>query len=357
MKTIVYNRDFEELEIKPKAAIAQYRKLIAREVYTRLVESGELTPRACPGCHSEIGHPAFKKSGLTYIECARCKTVYVSPCPTADALTTFYRDSESARFWRGRLWEETREARRRKVYRPRADWTVDTLYRHHPNARTGIDVGYHSRLFLKEIVAEKGPLANIVVTNPIADVECAGLELDGVQVQPTAVAEIAQYGPADVVLAFDILPCIADVDTLFSAARASLTPGGLLLFNATSISGLDLQVLWDRSPNVYPPDRMNLLSVEGLTELSERHNFELLEFSTPGMFDVDIVQRAVRANPEDDWPRFIRYLIENRDKDALNALQEYLQKYRLSSFARLVLRRPRINCIRRRNSRARYPEC
>lgn len=339
MKTIVYNRDFEELEIKPKTVIDQYRQLMTQEVHTRLVEPGGLTQRVCPGCHSEISRPAFEKSGLTYVECAQCKTVYVSPCPSDDALTTFYRESEAARFWRGPLWEETRAARRRKVYRPRADWTVDTLNRYRPNARSGIDVGYHSRLFLKELMSENKPLTNIVVTNPVADIECAGLELDGVQVRLTAVAEIAQYGPVDAVLAFDILPCIADVGTLFAVARASLVPGGLLLFNATSISGFDLQVLWERSPNICPPDRINLLSVEGLTELSERHNFELLEFSTPGMFDVEIVQRAIRADPEGEWPRFIRYLIENRDEDALSALQEYLQKYRLSSFARIVLRK------------------
>lgn len=340
MKTIVYNRDFEELEIKPKTAIDQYRQLTAQKVRTRLVEPGKLTPRVCPGCHSETSRPAFEKSGLTYVECVQCKTVYVSPCPSDDALTAFYRDSEPARFWRGPLWEETREARRRKVYRPRADWTVDTLDRYRPNARLAIDVGYHSRLFLRELTSEDEPLANIVVTNPVADIECARLELDGVQIQPTAVAEIARYGPADVVLAFDILPCVADIDALFSAARASLSPGGLLLLNATSISGLDLQVLWACSPNIYPPDRINLLSVEGMMALSERHDFELLEFSTPGMFDVEIVQRAIRADPESDWPRFIRYLIENRDEDALSALQEYLQKYRLSSFARIALRKP-----------------
>jgi len=118
-----------------------------------------------------------------------------------------------------------------------------------------------------------------------------------------------------------------------------LTPGGLLLGSTTLISGFDLQVLWDRSDSIYPPERLNLLSTEGLTALSERHGFEALEFSTPGTFDVEIVQRAIRANPEFPWPRFIRYLIENRDENALVELQEYLQKNRLSSFARIVFRK------------------
>ena len=76
-----------------------------------------------------------------------------------------------------------------------------------------------------------------------------------------------------------------------------------------------------------------------MTKLLERHGFELLEFSTPGMFDVEIVRRAILSDPDADWPRSIRYLVENRDENALNALQEYLQRFRLSSFARIVGRK------------------
>ena len=115
---------------------------------------------------------------------------------------------------------------------------------------------------------------------------------------------------------------------------------GLLLATTTLISGFDLQVLWDRSNSIFPPDRLNLLSVEGLTKLLERHGLNLLEFSTPGMFDVEIVRRAILSDPDADWPRFIRYLVEKRDENAFDALQEYLQRFRLSSFARVVGRKP-----------------
>jgi hypothetical protein len=81
------------------------------------------------------------------------------------------------------------------------------------------------------------------------------------------------------------------------------------------------------------------LTVEGLSALFLRHGFEPLEFSTPGMFDVEEVQRVVREHPEATWPRFVHYLVENRGEEVLGALQEFLQRFRLSSFARLVLRR------------------
>jgi len=282
---------------------------------------------------------AFEKFGLTYLECDRCRTVYVSPRPSEDALIDFYRDSRSSRFWRERILPETREARREKLFRPRARWLLDVVDRYRPKARMGIVVGYHNDLLVEQLARQETRLFHILVTNPIADIEFAGINLPKVTIRTTPMNELASLGPADIFLAFDILDRCADVDALFAAARATLAPGGLLLASTTLISGFDLQVLWDRSRSIYPPERLNLFSTEGLTALFGRHGFEALEFSTPGMFDVEIVQRAVRADPEGDWPRFIRYLVENRDEDALSALQEYLQKYRLSSFARIVLRR------------------
>ena len=55
----------------------------------------------------------------------------------------------------------------------------------------------------------------------------------------------------------------------------------------------------------------------------------------------DAGRMAIDKEPEAPWPRFIRYVVKERDQDAINGLQEYLQKYRLSSFVRMVLRKPR----------------
>ena len=99
-------------------------------------------------------------------------------------------------------------------------------------------------------------------------------------------------------------------------------------------------MLWEDAENIYPPERLNLFSVEGLTQLCQRHGFEILEFSTPGFFDVEIVRHAVAARPDGPWPRFVRYLAEMRDDEALQALQEYLQRFRLSSFGRIALQKP-----------------
>jgi hypothetical protein len=338
MKTIVYSREFEELEIRPEATIEEYRKLTAAEIRSRLIEPETLLDRPCPGCEQDRSDFAFEKFGLHYRLCSICGSVFVSPCPSDLRLTAFFRDSTAAQFWRQTLEKQTGQARREKIYGPLAEWIVGIIDRHAPRSRQFIDIGYHSQYLLEELSTRRA-FDKVLVTNPISDIECANSGLPGIHLQVTPLSQISQLGPVDVILSFDILNCVSDLKSIFSAARSALSPGGLLLLNATSISGFDLQILWDQSPNVFPPDRLNLLSSEGLIQTVERHDFQLLEFSTPGMFDVDIVRRVLANNPSLE-SRFVRRLVTSRDADMIHDFQEFLQRHRLSSFVRLALRKP-----------------
>jgi hypothetical protein len=339
MKTVVLDPDMVEVEVKPHAMLDEYRELLAGDVAERLATVEQLTECLCPGCRSSESRLAFAKYGLDYLECTACRSVYVSPRPSEDALVDFYRNSRAARFWREKILPETREVRREKLFRPRAQWLLDVVDEYRSETDSGIAVGYHNALLIEELQSQEKQLFRLVETNPLADIEFGGMELVGVEVRPTPVGELAGLGPVDIFLAFDIIDRCADLEALFAAAKETLSPGGLLLGTTILISGFDLQVLWDRSESIYPPERLNLLSTEGLTALCARHEFEMLEFSTPGMFDVEVVQHAIEENPEAGWPRFIQYIVEKRDENTLKALQEFLQRFRLSSFARIVLRR------------------
>ena len=59
------------------------------------------------------------------------------------------------------------------------------------------------------------------------------------------------------------------------------------------------------------------------------------------MFDVETVRQAIAADPKTPWPRVVRSLVERTDAAGREALVEFLQTRRLTSFARLVARRSR----------------
>ena len=337
MRTVVLDRDLVEGEVKPHDLIEEYRRLLDVDVRQRLLDG--LEPCRCPGCLSGDARIAFARSGLQYMECKICSSLYVSPRPAEAVLDDFYRNARSAVFWRERILPVTKETRQEKLFRPRVQWLLDVVDEYRPHARSSTVVGYHNELLIEELLTQtKEPLA-IEIANPAADIEFAGSDLPGVSVRSMSVSRLSSLASADLFLAFDILDRCADPEVLFKAARRVLEPGGLLLATTTLGSGLDVQLLWDAADNIHPPERLNLLSVEGLTQLCQRQRFEILEFSTPGVFDVEAVRHAVAERPEGDWPRFIRYLVGRGDDAALEALQEYLQRFRFSSFGRIALKK------------------
>ena len=337
MRTVVTERDIVEIEVKPRDMIVEYRRLLDQDVQARLLEG--LVDCQCPGCLADSASVAFTRSGLQYKHCDVCSSLYVAPRPPEEALEAFHRNAPAALFWQEKILPATQDARREKLYRPMVQWLLDVVDEYRPRAKTCLAVGYHNRLLIEELQALAGEELAITVANPSADIEFAGADLPEVTVRAAGIAQLTGLEPADLILAFDILDRSPDPEQLFEEAAAALAPGGLLLATTTLGSGFDVQMLWEAAENIYPPERLNLFSVEGLTQLCQRHGFEIMEFSTPGFFDVETVRHAVDARPDGPWPRFVRYLAEMRDGEALQALQEYLQRFRLSSFGRIALQK------------------
>jgi hypothetical protein len=339
MRTVVLDRDVLENEVKPHALSEEYRRLLAEDVCERLVDGGTLVSRNCPGCGQTKGTEAFTRSQLPYLYCDTCRSIYLSPCPAESDLADFYRNARSSCFWREKLLPATREVRRVKLFQPRVQWLLDVVDEYCPTARRAVAVGYHNELLIEELCRIEGLPIHIVVTNPVADIEFADTTLPRMEVRPKPIDELDELEETDLFLAFDVLDRCSDPDKLIETAAVKLSRGGLLLGTTTLGSGFDIQILWDKAESVYLPDRLNLFSCEGLTLLFERHGFEVLEFSTPGMFDAEVVRDAVAAYPDAEWPRFIRYLVESRGDSILESLQEFLQRNRLSSFSRFVVRK------------------
>jgi hypothetical protein len=158
-------------------------------------------------------------------------------------------------------------------------------------------------------------------------------------VRPTAVNNLLGLGRPDVALAVDVLDRAADPRAVVSALARTLAPSGLVFATFPVASGFEVQTLWQDSPTVFPPDKLTLPTVDGLMQLFSAPEWEVLELSTPGMFDVETVRQAIAARPDGAWPRVVRALVERTDTQGRAAFVEFLQTRRLTSFARLVARR------------------
>jgi len=325
MKHLVLPNGLRGDTIRPSGALKAFHSAATRDAALLL---GDLVSIDCPACGG-ASERAFDREGFTFRECATCESLFASPRPTAEAVVRFYRETEAGRL-RVEYFRAADEDRLTHVVRSRVDWVANLSAGAGREPLRLADVGTLYPSFLAEVRTQGVASVCHAVDVP------PGLE----EVIREAGAEVVSEpvgATADIVTAFEQLEHQADPCGYLCRLRGYLRPGGWLFATTRSASGFDLLVLWDRAPYVFVPEHMNLMSVEGLQSLFDACGFEVVELSTPGRLDVELVERSAREHGI-ELPRLIRYLLRHRGDQCRSDLQELLQRHRLSSHVRIAAR-------------------
>lgn len=318
MRRVVVSQEASELELRPPELVERYRELSEREAVP-FFQGKPLVEVPCPFCETAEVRSSFGVWGFQYRECSSCGSLYVSPRPAAEHLAAFRRSSESGAFWRGILDEIARE-RYEKVMAPRLQWLCDVTAEHFQSPVALVDLGG----------LEPEPLAELTDTGLFATARAVAPEDSTKPLEPESAAQVAS--------AFDLLNRSFSPRRLLSAARRMLAREGLLFLSGRGL-GFETQILWERPAHLHPIDHLNLPSTEALERSLVDNGFELLELSTPGQLDLEMVASAAERDGSLVLPRWLSYLIARRGKAEHEAFQEFLQRARLSSHFRVAAQR------------------
>lgn len=326
----------KEAEIRPALLFDRYLELCRRDIENFFGDAAGFFEIACPACGCGDTASAFLKFGFRYVECPHCRSLYVSPRPPAAAIDRYYREAESVRFWSTHFFRETAEARREKIFRGRAHFVAEWVDRLGLGRDASIvDVGAGYGIFLEELAAQ-GRLGRILGIEPSPELAavCRGKGFEVLE-KPVEAVDVGEL-EAVFSTAFEVLEHVSDPTAFLRAMRRTLAPGGVLLFTTLTCSGFDIQVLWEQSKSVHPPHHLNLLSVTGLRQLARNAGLRILELSTPGRLDVDIVRNALLEDPALPVPRFARALALEAPDEARDAFQAFLAQNEMSSHVRVL---------------------
>ena len=324
MRSIQTKVRFPLSSVKPLEHLAGYRRYCLTE--TARAFQGGIHRRLRSPLSGEPLQKAGEVEGFLYLRCPTSGSLFLAEFPDPEAWADLLSSVNRYRHSPDTFHLGLAQSRTDHVYFPKVEWIEETL------ALQGM-----RRPRILEAVVPPSDLSVLLrrsgAFSAIEPVDEMRLTHGGRMGEGPSLREGFQ-----VALLLESLDRSDDPVALIERVGQLLESGGLLFVTALVCSGFDMEVLGLNNQYLYPPDRANCFSLNGLKQLLEGSGFSLLEVSTPGVLDVEIVQAHFQADPSLPLPGFLRQILGSSEETRM-AFQAFLQQQGFSSFARIVARR------------------
>ena len=293
----------KEEEIRPQGVFDEYLRLalVDTAVYFEHARRETGNCPACEGC----GEPAFTKNGFSYQTCPECHTLFVNPRPVAEVFSKYYTESPSSKFWATTFYKETADARREKLWKPKARLVRDTLDRYGAGGHTVVDIGGGYGLFAEVTRELYGQTPVVIEPGPLLAAACREKSLQVIQKFLEQVEPRELPGGPKAFVSFELFEHLHDPALFLTQLNALMASGDLFVFTTLSGSGVDIQALWEDSKSVTPPHHLNFFNPRSIAHLLARQGFENLEVTTPGKLDIDILANNRKLIKDRFWRTFV----------------------------------------------------
>lgn len=325
----------KEEEIRKREVFNRYLELVEKDV-KEFFDFNSFVKTNCPACGGDSFIKEFEKLGFKYVTCKNCSTLFVNPRPPFDTLKEFYSKSPSTSFWVNEFFKPVAEVRREKIFKPRAEY-VSELLKENRKWVVG-DIGAGFGLFLEEL-RKILPDSSYIAIEP--SVEMAEIcKAKGLEVNCLFLEEIeGMENEFDLLTAFELIEHLHKPALFLKKAHSLLKPGGHFLLTTLNSRGFDILLLWDKSKSIAPPHHLNFFNPDSLKHLMEKIGFEIVEVSTPGKLDWDIVEGMIK-NEGVDCGRFWNMLAVQESEECKRELEEWISRNNLSSHMRILAKKP-----------------
>jgi len=304
-----------------------------------LIKNEYTTIVACPCCGNKNFERFLTKWGFKLVKCKKCLTIYANPRFKPEMLELYYKSNESRGNYQKLLANGKAEKTRiNSIFLPRKQYIKKQI---------SLKTKKFSKVNLLDIGCASGQFLST-----FSPKECRNLY--GVE-PSTKLAKIAEkIAPSAKIINLPIEQCnfesnYFDVITMWEVLEHMFDPYQFLkntikilkkrgFFFATfpNIEGFDIQILWDKGEAFSPPSHLNYFRKSTITKLFYRVGLEIVEITTPGELDTDIVKNRINRHP-DITKRLGTYfsnIIKNETEHGQklrNELQKFIKENELSS--------------------------
>jgi len=291
---------------------------LAKDFVSKIAQPTNI--KTCPISGMERHEVLFEKWGQRYAMCPKTWSLSIGTMPDDKIMNQYWFDSDLSRYRGTAEFQNASTELRKELWTSQVEWIEGRVRRY-----LGMD---------KYSVVDWGPRMQgwvdiVKDTNFIKDYSIAE---SLPPVEPTFKKENYQA-----VLMFDVIQRYSRPLELLLKVFNSLVSGGILLLACRSGSGFDVLTLGGESESIFPLDHVCLPSPQGMAMLLKSAGFEILELTTPGLLDVQLVKKSLDQIPKN---RYFQRYVTSLDDLTLERLQGFLQQNNLSSHIRVVAKKP-----------------
>ncbi len=284
----------------------------------------------CPAClNKDNSKISFYKYGYTHMSCVKCNTLYVSPRPPEKKLFEYYDKYEAPKFWT-QLLTKTNNERKYLQHSPRVEALKHIIENSKNQKKLLVDLGAGNGNFSKAV--QEAKIFEKVLATDISDECILSCEKQGLKTKKCTVNEFSKNS-IDCITFNDLMEHLFSPFEFLNLCFEKLKQNGILMLSTPNGEGFDFKVLKDKTENITPPEHIQYFNPKSIKILLEKVGFEIIDISTPGILDVNIIKRQIKEKNFDikrnnEFLDFI-FSLDNEILDT--SFQDFLQQNNLSS--------------------------
>src|SRR3989344_2756537 len=280
----------KEEEIRPKKLMDKQKEMYMKDITNLLKRKKEFVNVNCPACESDNYEKSLEKYNLTYVICKECGTMFVNPRPTLKILNEYYTNSKNYKYWNEVIFPTSENIRRMKIFKPRAERIAEICKHYKIKTNIIVDVGAGFGTFCEEI--NKMKIFNkAIAVEPIPYLAetCRKKKLEVIEKQ---IEKVKFDYNIDVVTSFETIEHLYSPKDFLLGCKKILSENGFIIITCPNIQGFDIFTLKELSDSI-DTEHLNYFNPNSLSKLLSKCGFEVIETSTPGKLDAELVRKGI----------------------------------------------------------------
>lgn len=328
----------KENDIRPKDLMELKKPALEHDIQFLKTRFHQFVPSNCIACTSSNVKPWAVKNGFKYSICNDCATIYTNPRPTPELLESFYKQSENYAFWNKFIFPTTDQVRKEKIFKPRAERTIEICKKYNLSGGVLIEIGAAFGTYC-EAISEHKFFERVIAVEPTPGL-AETCRTKGIETHEEVIEKLSfEKNSADVVANFEVLEHLANPKDFVKKAISFLKVGGLFICTCPNGQSLGAKILHEQF-SIFDHEHVNYFNPQSIAILLESENMEVLEVTTPGKLDIDILKKYT-IEQEDLFKNDIqlKQLLISGNEKTLELLQEIVINENLSSHMWVIARK------------------